>query len=122
RANLRKPAAVPTCAAGAARTERSMPRPRPATLGFMRRQMLPLVLALVLPLAAPAQVTLRVAVNGPPASFDPVRMRAPFPYHAQFVTQIFESPLEVRVDEKGLMTVVPALCEVPTMSPDGLAV
>jgi peptide/nickel transport system substrate-binding protein len=47
-------------------------------------------------------------------------MREPFPFHAQFVTQVFEAPLETKVDAQGLMTVVPALCDVPTLSPDGL--
>jgi peptide/nickel transport system substrate-binding protein len=69
-----------------------------------------------------AQVVLRVPVGGAPASFDPHLMTAPFPFHAQFVMQIFESPLETKVDEKGLMTVVPALCELPAISPDGLRV
>lgn len=63
---------------------------------------------------------LRVPVGGPPPSFDPVKMQAPYPFPSQFIAQMFETPLETKVDEKGLMTVVPALCEVPSISPDGL--
>jgi peptide/nickel transport system substrate-binding protein len=88
------------------------------------RHHLVLVLAVTALAAAPAasQVVLRVPVSGPPGSLDPHLIATPFPFHAQFLMQMFESPLETKVDDKGLMTVVPALCEVPSISPDGLRV
>src|SRR4029077_12960042 len=55
--------------------------------GSMRVKTSPLVLALLLSLAAKGQV-LRVAVGGAVPGFDPVKMHAPFPFHAQFITQI----------------------------------
>jgi peptide/nickel transport system substrate-binding protein len=78
------------------------------------------ILALALPLGA--QTVLRVAVGGSPATFDPHVVEPPFPFHAQFLQQIFESPLETRVDAQGLVTVVPGLCELPEISADGLTV
>jgi oligopeptide transport system substrate-binding protein len=69
-----------------------------------------------------AQTVLHVPVGGPPVTFDPHLMPAPFPFHAQFVMQIFEAPLETRVDDKGLLTVVPALCDLPVIAKDGLRV
>jgi ABC-type transport system substrate-binding protein len=78
----------------------------------------PLVALIVASLGA--QSVLRVPVSGGPATFDPHLIKNPIPYHAQFVMQIFETPLETKVDDKGLLTLAPALCELPAIAPDGL--
>jgi hypothetical protein len=45
-----------------------------------------------------AQTILRVAVSGAPVTWDPHLIASPFPYHAQFLAQVYESPLETSVD------------------------
>ncbi len=76
------------------------------------------IAALLMWSVASGQVVFRVAVRDKPVGFDPHRIQPPYPFHAQFLTQIFESPLETRLDDKGIMTVVPALCGLPEISPD----
>lgn len=66
--------------------------------------------------AAPAQGVLRLPLAAPAETFDP-HARLDF-LHYRVFAQLYEAPLEVAFDEKGQMVVAPALCELPTLSPD----
>jgi ABC-type transport system substrate-binding protein len=66
------------------------------------------------PLAA--QTILRLPSDGPARTFDP--HAALDPHHLRIQAQLYEAPLECVIDEKGLLQVAPALCELPEFSED----
>ncbi|HYC77567.1 MAG TPA: ABC transporter substrate-binding protein [Planctomycetota bacterium] len=89
---------------------------RPSHAGRLRRLVGAGCAALCLTAAASAQVVLRVAADGPPRTLDPAQ--ALDPLHYRYLAQIYEAPLECVVDDKGLLDVRPALCELTSLSAD----
>lgn len=70
--------------------------------------------------ALPAQQILRVPTGGPPLSLDPhLYMDLG---HVRFFAQIFEAPLELGLDKKGRVKLLPAVTSLPEVSKDGLTI
>lgn len=63
------------------------------------------------------QSILRVPSFGPPETLDP-QLRYD-QHHLRYFAQIFESPFEMGLDDKGLAVLRPAVCTLPEISEDG---